>query len=195
MCQCGLRRNSPFLRRSSRGAAEDDPRPSKPYFSYWQVWMLLTGRSGRSSHLCPSRQTPSPRNSWRTSHTGPGIASPTGSSTRSCPTNGRFQHLRVTVSLNPLGFRPEELAAAPRRLKTGKSPWLDSIFAEDGVYTQCWVSSQILFLWLPQFSSCLRQLKNSKDLEKSTNSCDPSARKTIGGPKQLLTHISAVCPL
>ena len=32
----------------------------------------------------PSWQIPSPRNSWRTWHTGPGIASPPGSSTRSC---------------------------------------------------------------------------------------------------------------
>jgi len=53
----------------------------------------------------PSRQTLSPHNLWRTEHTGPGIASPPGWSTNSCPTYGRFQHLRVTVSLNPLGQR------------------------------------------------------------------------------------------
>jgi len=51
----------------------------------------------------PSQQTPSPRNSWRMGHTGPAIASPPGWSTRSCPTYGRFQPLRFTVSLNPLG--------------------------------------------------------------------------------------------
>jgi len=53
----------------------------------------------------PSRQIPSPRNSWRTGHTRPGAASPPGSSTSICPTYGRFQHLRVTISLNPLGWK------------------------------------------------------------------------------------------
>ena len=76
----------------------------------------------------PSWQTPSPRNSWRRGHTRPGTDSPPGSSTRSCPTYGRFQHLRVTVSPNL--FRPEEFTAALRRLKPGKSPGLDSIFPE-----------------------------------------------------------------
>ena len=51
------------------------------------------------------RQIPSPRYSWRMGHTGPGIASPPGSSTRGCPTYGIFQHMRVIVSLNPLGWR------------------------------------------------------------------------------------------
>ena len=53
----------------------------------------------------PFRQTPSPHNSWRTGHTGPGAASTPGSSTSSCPTYGRFHRLRVTVYLNPLGRR------------------------------------------------------------------------------------------
>ena len=34
----------------------------------------------------PSQQTPLPRYSWRTRHTGPGAASPPGSSTSNCPT-------------------------------------------------------------------------------------------------------------
>ena len=50
-----------------------------------------------------ARQIPLPRNSWRTRHTRPGMASPPGSSTRSYPTYGRFQNRTVTVSLNPLG--------------------------------------------------------------------------------------------
>jgi len=41
----------------------------------------------------PSRQISSPRNWRRTGHTRLLIASPPGSSTRSCPTYGRFQHL------------------------------------------------------------------------------------------------------
>jgi len=51
----------------------------------------------------PSRQIPSPCNSWRTGHTRQAGASLPGSSANSCPTYGRFQHLRVTVSLNPSG--------------------------------------------------------------------------------------------
>jgi len=47
----------------------------------------------------PSQQTPSPRNSWRMEW----AATQPGSSTSSCPFYGRFQHLRVTVSANPLG--------------------------------------------------------------------------------------------
>ena len=100
--------------------------------------------------------SPSPRNSWRTGHTGPGTESPPGWSTKSCPTDGRFQHLRVTVSLNPLGRR--SLLLHSRR-----------------------VGSEILVLRLPQFLHAPTQ--NSKDLEKSTNSCDPYAEKPLGDPK------------
>jgi len=57
-----------------------------------------------------------------------GIARPTGSSTSSCPTYGRFQHHAGHGICEP--YRPEELAAALRRLKPGKSPGLDSIFPE-----------------------------------------------------------------
>ena len=58
-----------------------------------------------------SRKTQSPRNSWRTGHTGPGIARPLGSSKRTCPIYGRFQHLRVTVPVNPLSRRSLLLAS------------------------------------------------------------------------------------
>ena len=50
----------------------------------------------------PSRQIPSPRNSCRTRHKRLAAVSPPGSSTSSCPTYGRFQHLIVTVSPNTL---------------------------------------------------------------------------------------------
>jgi len=56
-----------------------------------------------------SRQTPSPRNSWRTGYTWQGTESPSGWSIRSCRTYGRFQHLRVTVSLKPLHRRSLQL--------------------------------------------------------------------------------------
>jgi len=55
------------------------------------------------------------------------------------------------------------------------------------------VGSQILVPRLPQFLHAPTQ--NSKDLEKSTSSCNPLAREVNGGPKELLYYISAVCPL
>jgi len=37
--------------------------------------------------------------------------------------------------------------------------------------------------------------QKSKHLDKSTDSCDLQVRKATGAPKELPTHISAVCPL
>jgi len=64
----------------------------------WRTIKKLTGTSGRSSRQSKRLATCEER--WT-----PGIARPRGSSTSSCPTNGKFQHLKVTVSLNPLGRR------------------------------------------------------------------------------------------
>jgi len=81
-------------------------------------------------------------------------------------------------------FLPEELAAALRRLQTGKSPGLDSIFPE---FIQH--AGSALKSWFCDFlPSCLRQ-KIFKDLEKSTNSCDPKGGKAIGGHKELSPYI------
>ena len=88
----------------------------KPCIIGYLLWprfrfFLAASRGEQSTNLlagldallacAPSRQIPSPRNSWRTGHTRPAAASPQGSSTNSCPAYGRFQNLRVTVSLNP----------------------------------------------------------------------------------------------
>jgi len=67
-------------------------------------------------------------------------------------------------------FTPEELAIAHQHLNPGKSLDLDSIYR---VYTP-------LKSWFCDF---LPSTKNSKDLEKSTNSCDPQAGKATGRPK------------
>jgi len=61
-----------------------------------------------------------------------------------------------------------------------------------GVYTPRLVGFQILVLQFPHFLHAPTQ--NSKDLEKNTNSYDPKAGKTIGGPKELSPCISSVCP-
>ena len=71
--------------------------------------LTLAGLNPRFTSA-PSRQIPSPRNSWGTSHTGQGTESPPGWSTRSCPTYGRFQHMKVTVFLNSLGRAGQQRA-------------------------------------------------------------------------------------
>jgi len=69
----------------------------------WRTINKLTGRPGRSSRLCPvSANSIASQLVKNGAHTRPAAASPPGSSTSSCPTSGRFQHLRVTVSPNPL---------------------------------------------------------------------------------------------
>ena len=71
----------------------------------WRTINKLTGRSGHSFHQCPVTTNSIASQLWRTGHTRQRIASPPGWSKRSCPTYGKSQHLRVTVSLNPLGRR------------------------------------------------------------------------------------------
>jgi len=62
-------------------------------------------------------------------------------------------------------FRPEELAAALRRLKPGKSPGLDSIFQEFILHA----GSALKSCFCAYLTSGMRLLK----LQKSTNTCDP----------------------
>jgi len=79
-------------------------------FSYsshkaWSIINKLTGRSGRSSRLCPMSVNSIASQLVRNGHTGPGAMSLPGLSARSCPIYGRSQHLRVTVSLTILSQR------------------------------------------------------------------------------------------
>ena len=114
-----------------------------------QIWTLLSPvpRLGKLHRLAAHDER---------GHTGPGIASPPGSSTSSCPTNGRFQHLRVIVSLNP------EIAAALRRLKPGECPGLDSIFPELILHTGSALKS-----WFCTFlTSCMRPHKIQRSGEE-----------------------------
>jgi len=119
----------------------------------------LTSRSGRSYGLCPASQLVK-----NGAHM----------------TGGRESTRLVNKELSDLWkmptpeghsisepFRPEEFAAALRRLKPEKSPGLDSTFPKFILHA----GSQILVLRLPQFLHAPTQ--NSEDLEKSTSSCDP----------------------
>ena len=112
----------------------------------------------------PSRQIPSPRNSWRTGHTGQAAASPPGSSASSCPTYGRFQHLRVTVSPNPLGQRSMLLTSNAWNQES-HGDWIPS---SRSLYSTPGRLSNLAFATLLHAPT-----QTSKDLEKSTSSCDP----------------------
>jgi len=87
-------------------------------------------------------------------------------------------------------FRLEELAAALRRLKPGKSPGLDSIFPGFMLHARSALKS-----WFCDFlSSCMRQLKIPKIWRGALIVAIPKP-ETIGGPSELPSHTSAVCPL
>ena len=132
----------------------------------WRTIYKLTGRSGRSSRLCPVSAN--------------SIASQLVKN-GAHKTDGRESTKLVNKQLSDLWkiqtpkghsisqpFRPEEFAAALRRLKLGKSPGLDSIFPEFILHARSALKS-----WLCDFlSSCMRQLKIPK-IWRRAHSCDP----------------------
>ena len=65
----------------------------------------LTGRSGRSSHLCPVSANSIVSQLVKNGAHRTGGHESTRLVNKQLPTYGRFQHLRVTVFLNPLGRR------------------------------------------------------------------------------------------
>ena len=103
-----------------------------------------------------SRQIPSPRNWWRTGHTRLATASPPGSSTNSCPTYGRFQHQRVTISPNPLGWKI--LLLPSDAWSQDNLRYWTPIFPEFILH-----AGSALKSWFCEFlHSCMRQLKIPK---------------------------------
>ena len=109
-----------------------------------------------------------------------GAASPPGQSRRSCPTYGKSQHLRETISL---------AASRQRSLLPPLNTW----------------SQENLVVWIPPSRSlcatpgCLPNLGFAisslfltQDMEKSTNSCDSKAGKAFGDLK-IFCPISPLC--
>jgi len=133
-----------------------------------------------------SRQTPLPRNSWRTGHTGPGTESSPGWSTRICPTYGSFQHLRVTVFLNCLGRRSLLLPSDAWSQESLRN-WIPS---SQSSYTPRQIGSQILVCNF--LSSCMRQLKIPKIWKKALIVAIPKPEKPLGDPKSY-HPISLLC--
>jgi len=119
--------------------------------TYWQVWTLLSPvpRLDKFHHFAIGKE-------WGCTRLA--TASPPGSSTRSCPTYRRFQHLGVTVSPNLSG---------QKSLLLPSDAWSQENLRDQthlpGVYTPRQVSSQTLVPRLPQFLHAPTQ--NSKDLE------------------------------
>ena len=91
----------------------------------------------------------------------------------------------VNISDN---FSQREFAAALQHLKPGKALGPDSIYPELILHAGVALKS-----WLREFLPAPTQ--NSQDLEKSACGRDPKTRKARGGPKELSTDISALCPL
>ena len=88
-------------------------------------------------------------------------------------------------------FSSREFAAALQHVKPGKAPGPDSICPELIIHAGTALKS-----WLRGFlSSCLCQLKIFQSLGKSICSCDPKAKETCRGPKELSSYLLALCPL
>ena len=93
----------------------------------------------------------------------------------------------VNISDN---FSQREFAAALQHLKPGKAPGPDSICPELILHAGAALKS-----WLRDHFFLFAPTQNSQDLEKSACGRDPKTRKSRGGPKELSTDISALCPL
>jgi len=143
----------------------------------WRTINKLTGRSGRSFRLCPVSAN--------------SIASQLVKN-EAHRTGGHESTRLINKELSdrwkiptPEGhsisepFRPEEFAAALRRLKPGKSPGLDSIFPEFILR-----AGSALKSWLCDFlSCCMRQLKIPKIWRRALVVAIPKPEKPLGNPK------------
>ena len=94
----------------------------------------------------------------------------------------------VNISEN---FSQREFAAALQHLKPGKAPGPDSICPKLILHAGAALKS-----WLHDFlSSCLCRLKIPKIWRRALVVAIPKPEKPVGGPNELSTDISALCPL
>jgi len=154
----------------------------------WRTINKLTGRSGRSSRLY--------------SVSANSIASQLVKN-RVYKTGGRESTRFVNKQLSDLWkiptpedhsisepFRPEEFAAALRRLKPGKSPGLESIFPEFILH-----AGSALKSWLCDFlSSCMRQLKIPKIWRRAVVVAIPKPEKPLGTQRATVPYLCRVSP-
>jgi len=119
-------------------------------WTFLQVWTMF------------SQQTQLPHNLWRRGHTRLGTTSPPDSSTKNRKVS-TLEGGNISGSLTA-----EELATTLKHLELRKSPGLDSIFPEFILHALSALKS-----WLCDFLTSACTNSKSKDLERSTNSCDP----------------------
>ena len=152
----------------------------------WRTINKVTGRSGRSSRLCPVSANPIASQLVKNG------AHKTGSCESIRLVNKQLSDLWKIPT--PEGhsisepFRSEEFAAATRCLKPGKSPALDSIFPEFILHARSALKS-----WFCDFlNSCMRQLKIPKIWRKALEVAIPKPEKPLGDPKRY-RPISLLC--
>jgi len=152
----------------------------------WKTINKLSGRSRRSSRLCPVSAN--------------SIASQLVKN-GAHKTGGRASTRLVNKQLSDLWkiptpdgrsisepLRPEEFAAALRRLKPGKSPGLDSTLPEFILHAGSALKSW--FCYFP--NSCMRQLKIPKIWRRPLVVAIPKPEKPLGDPKSY-RPISLLC--
>jgi len=152
----------------------------------WRTINKLTGRSGCSFHQC---------------HVSPNSIASQLVKNGAHKTGDRESTRLVNKELSDLWkiltpeghsisepFSPEEIATAHRRLKLGKFPGLDSIFAEFILHARL-----ALKFWICDFlTSCMRQLKIPKIWRRALIVAIPEPEKPPGNPKSY-RPISLLC--
>ena len=133
----------------------------------WRTINKLTGRSGRSCCVCPVSENSIDSQLEKNGAHKTSDREPTRLVNKQLSNLWKIPTPEDHSISEP--FRPEEFAAALRRLKPGKSPGMDSIFTE--FIRHAGSGSQILVLRLTH--PCMRQLKIPKIRRMSTSSCDP----------------------
>jgi len=140
----------------------------------WSIINKLTVRSGRSSRLCPVSGNSTASQLLQNGAQKTGAASPSGSPIRSCPTYGRFQHLRVTVSLNTSG-RKICLLPSDGWSQESVRVWIPpsrSLYSTPGRLSN-----------LGSATSCMRQLKIPKIWRRALIVAIPKPEKPLRDPK------------
>ena len=173
-------------RSRSDGRKLSTPSTSRTRRKTWSTINKLTGKSRRSSRLCPVSA-----NSIASQLVENG-AHKTGGRESTRLINKQLSDLRKNQT--PEGhsisepFRPEEFAAALRRLKPGTSRGLDFIFREFILHTL----SALKFWFCDFLNSCMRQLKIPKIWRRALVVAIPKPEKSLGDPKSY-RPISLLC--
>ena len=137
--------------------------------TYWQVWTLLqpVPRLGKFHRLAVGEE----RGTKTNDHEPTRLANKELSDLWKIPTPEGHSISQP--------FRPEEFAAALRRLKPRKSRGLDSIFPEFVLHVGSALKS-----WFCDFlNSCMRQLKIPKIWRRALVVAIPKPEKPLGDPK------------